>query len=310
MSGKPSHNLPTSVAPVIIKETPPSWQKKGSRLPRDSANNGAHRGYWFIKKGNTYTYKSSLWRLFPAMPKQFVWHGDTGQAQLYIDAWYAGVRKETMRYEAEGLATNIDMPVSEGPAAREERTRIHAGRLLDTLGLVDSFDVPMWGKCAFITDGHYLVPVEFINHLVASNPQRFGHLDTKAKWVKATPKKLAEMGLRPEQVTSGMYRGQRPATTTPGLTIPTAPSMEAPAEDVAQEEAQAPPRERTIRRLDRVDYIEWVTEIIPDGGRPYYCRRLYRDRDMLYEATAWSPRGPWTVYHRDNTALLALGVDP
>jgi hypothetical protein len=241
--------------------------------------------------------------MFPALPKSFHWTRDMAALRQYVDAWYLGDRKTTARYERENSATDIVMPTADEVHAFM-RIRVNLNRLVDTLTLTDAFDVPLWGHSAFVTDGNYLVPCDYINRLVSLDPKRFGHLDPTHKWERAMPQHLKAMGLKPEQVTSGMYLRNKP---TPDAAPATASDGE---QEGAVAATSATPRERTLLRRDRVDYIEWVTEIIPDDQPPYFCRRLYRDQQMLYEATSYNRSGPWTVYSRDNNALLALGVDP
>jgi hypothetical protein len=308
MIRRPSSKVPTGA--TSIRNLPPSLRRGGSAHSAAGKNRyAAHRGYWYRHINGSINCEHLVWWMFPLLPKHFLWHDTPARLTQYIDAWYGGDRRTTARFEKDGTATEVELPDQADPDIGE-RIRTNATRLFAALALQDKFDVPLWGSTNFITDGRYLVPTTYINQLLAADPERFKHLNPDAKWERATEKHLLAMKLKPEQVTSGMYRGRQPAAAGAGTPISTAPSMETPAEDAAQDEAQAPPRERTIRRVDRVDYIEWVTEILPEGGNPYYCRRLYHGRAMLYEATAWSPQGPWTVYHRDNTALLALGVDP
>jgi hypothetical protein len=270
----------------------------------------SHRGYWFKRKGIGYEVEHVLWRLFPALPKQFQWKAEVTIAKHYVDALYAGDIKTTTRYEREGAVTDVQFS-SAADIDEKSYQKVNAGRLFDALALVDEFDVPLWDQLAFVTDGNYLVPCDFVGLLAGLDPKRFGHLNPKNEWVRARPSHLVSMGLKPEQVTSGMYRNRKPAAAAP-VAAAAAPAADYDDDqaDTAAEAPQSPPRERTISRRDRVDYVEWLTEIEYEGQRPYYCRRLYRDQRAMYEATSFNINGPWTVYLRDNNALLALGIDP
>jgi hypothetical protein len=280
--------------------------------------NSTYRGFWYIQGHGGYRCEHVVWWMFLGVPKRFKWMGTVDTMRIYIDAWYVGDRKTTARYEQEGKVVDIEMPDDTDPQIAK-RIRVSAPRLVAALALQDEFDVPLWGTTAFITNGNYLVPCAFVNQLIALDPVKFGHLNPNDKWERATTTHLAKMGLKPGQVTSGMYRSMKPAPAQ----RPTSASSEAvaaaaaPAADydddqaeVAEEQPQSPPRERTISRRDRIDYIEWLTEIEYEGQRPYFCRRLYRDQRAMYEATSFNMNGPWTVYLRDNNALLALGIDP
>lgn len=288
-----------------IRNLPPSlkkrWNPFAEKYTSAKSRFGGHRGYWYRKFKTHIMCEHVTWWMFPLLPKRFQWNDTAVRLGMYIDAWYSGDRRTTAQYEKEGAATDLEMPdVTDPPLAK--RVRTSATRLFSALALQDQFDVPLWGTLTFITDGRYLVPANFISQLIAADPKRFGHLDANAKWEKATPQHLQKMGLKPEQVTSGMYLKPQAAATS------AEPADEDPVGEVP--EPQSPPRERTLLRRDRVDYIEWVTEIEYEGQAPYFCRRLYRDQQMLYEATSYSRNGPWTVYTRDNSTLLALGIDP
>lgn len=277
--------------------------------------NSSYRGFWYIRSRGSFRCEHVVWWMFLAVPKRFKWAGPLDTLRIYIDAWYMGDRRVTSRYEKEGMVHDMEMPDETDPQV-SKRIRVSSGRLFAALALQDDFDVPLWGQTAFITNGNYLVPCAFINQLVAADPTRFGHLNGDDKWERATLTHLAKMGLKPHQVTSGLYRNIKPAAVPAPVTassVAAGNSVEAApeADDAPDNSAErTPPRERTLLRRDRVDYIEWVTEIIPDDQPPYFCRRLYRDQQMLYEATSYNRSGPWTVYSRDNNALLALGIDP
>lgn len=262
---------------------------------------GAHRGFWYRRTVNAaHDCNHQIWWMFPLIPKRFTWTQTVPRLHMYIDAWYSGDRRTTAQYEKEGAAVDLEMPdITDPPLAK--RIRTSASRLFSALALQDEFDVPLWGSTTFVTDGRYLVPATYINELIGADPKRFGHLDPKAKWVRAKDEHLKIMGIKPDQVTSGMYlsKGQQPAGQSQLVA-----EDEAPPEEVA-----APPRERTVVRRDHDDFVEWITEVAPADGDVYYCRRVVYDRRFIYEATAWTRRGPWTVYHRDSSMLLALGVD-
>jgi hypothetical protein len=307
----PSFNVQRSIRPLSEKR-----QKVRANGPiRANSVRGIHRGYRFLRRSpNRYAFDHILWRMFPALPKTFEWNSDLGTAKHYIDAIYASDKRTTLRYEKEGTAVDVQfVPTSDAPTSTY--SRVSVTRLLEALALKDAFDAPLWDNVAFVTDGSYLVPCDYIASLITADPKLFGHLDPRREWVRARPEHLQKMGLQTGQVTSGMYLNasakMSPAGVAAAVARPEPVAEGGPSDDLdAEAPPQGPPRERTLSRRDRVDYVEWVTEVQYDGQAPYYCRRLYRDQQMLYEATSFHRQGPWTVYHRDNNLLLALGVDP
>ncbi len=77
----------------------------------------------------------------------------------------------------------------------------------------------------------------------------------------------------------------------------------------SEDASAAPPRERTVYRRDLDEYTDWMTKSTSDTGAAWFTRRLFREGEVLYAATAWTANGPWHVYERDSSALLALDLD-
>lgn len=271
--------------------------EKKARNEGANPNSGfIHRGYWCSPKGHGWHCAHKLKRLFPALPTAFHWHlrDDRGGLAAYIDAWYSGNMEVTANAEKHQRATAVEFMGPEEATKDGPRVSVNINRLLDCLQLRDVFDVPLWGKVTFTTDGNRLVPGHFIAALARHFPERFPQLDPKQEWRFAKQPDLDALQLQRHEVTSGMYLGE------PAAGAPTAaePGMPPPA---------PPPPERTIRRLDRGDWIDWITEV-RGGEQRWFTRRCYRESEIFYEATAWSIDGPWYVTLRNTSVMLALGV--
>lgn len=283
----------------------------------------SYRGYQTItKRSGGYKCKHLLQHAFPDLPAEFYWANlDRTGLMRYIDRLYLSDFVFCRQCEDDGRVTNVSYPVVENAEKRPDKT-INVKRLFDCLQLVDTMNVPLWNRAFFVTDGNYLVPRTYIAELVRFAPDRFGHLDPNREWREATVDDLRAMNLRPEQVTSGLYLDHKPKTPVNGKPMPTPPAYHAQAtakdmgratpqtDDVTEQDSAAPPpRERTVSRREHDEYTDWTTQVIPDDGRPWYTRRLYREGRVFYSATSWERDGPWTVWERDNAELLALGLD-
>jgi hypothetical protein len=214
--------------------------------------------------------------------------------RLYIDRLYAGDSNFAIAAEKDGRVTDVSYPTAAEINATEWYA-VNIKALLSSISMRSPCDIPLWGKVKFITDGNYLVPTAYIGALVAADNEMFGHLNPDNDWHPASNKDLRKMDLLPEQVTSGM-NGKPPVELGVG------------AEDEGPEDvAEVPPAEVTVRRADRGTHTEWITQV-SDGDQVWFARRLYQDAVVFYEATSWNVNGPWRVWHRDNSIMLALGV--
>jgi hypothetical protein len=299
-----------------------------------------YRGYEVKLRKNTWRAKHRIWRMFADLPIEFTWT-DTREwdgLRAYIDAWYKG--DETLRglFEGRGLVTEIEFP-DPSHLLGEKLTQVNAERFFDCLKLRKHFAAPMWTKARFVTDGDVLVPDRWIQLLIEADPVGFAYLKGRGPWRFAKEKDLDSMGLTVSEVTDGMYskglpakRGQAPprvledrlrlAKVDPVTAARVAatqeePPAEADEEDGIEEQPQAQQsaapvttRERLIRRQQHDDgVIDLITQSVPAEGRPWFIRRvLYRGR-CLYAANAWHSQGPWTVWQRDDAALITLEID-
>ncbi len=233
--------------------------------------------------------------MFPALildiPAVFVWpeRSDRNGLQKYVDALLLGNRSDAVALEAAGAVQDIEMYHMERPG--DVNIRVHARRFVDTLLLRDHFSVPLWGKLRFITDGATMVPSDFIAAMGAILGEEGRHLDPSKPWKLCTEKELHAMGINPSDVTSSMYQNR-------------APSVASPVVD------GVPPREVEVHRIRHADYTDLMTRVIPDASQSYFARRIIsRKGQQLWSATAYQIEGPWKIWKRESSELLALGLN-
>lgn len=302
---------------AAIKDTPRKPPLTPSQLRARLQGAWMHRGYHVFRRSEGWQATHKVWRLFPRQPVEFWWrdYDDIEGFKRYIDAWYRGDLAHTQFIEKQQTAFNVIFP-DPHDVQQLVTQQVSCRRLFDCLRLTDRAELPLWGRVAFVTNGHYLVPAEYITLLAEIDPDGLGHLkDQPGPWRAAKENDLASLGLTPEQVTSGLYlRGRpgvevRPSTSTTTPVHQSAVGLPEPARVEAEPPPAAPPRERTIWRREHPDYTDWLTHAVPPQGPAWYTRRLYRNDHVLYAATAWSSDGPWQVWERDSAALLALDLD-
>ncbi len=302
-----------------------------------------HRGYEVKRRKNTWRVRHRIWRMFADLPIEFTWTDirEWDGLQAYIDSWYKGDSALRGLFEKRGLVTDIDFP-DQSHFVNNEPTQVNAARFFDCLKLSDRINVPLWTTARFVTDGDVLVPARWIQMLIEADPVGFAYLKGRGPWRVAKGEDLDKMGLAASEVTSGMYseglpekRGQvppkvarnrqrlakfDPATAARVAAAEAAQEQESdPAEDDSSDAGgEQPPqsvapittRERLIRRVQDDDgVIDLITQSVPDEGQPWFIRRVLYKRRCIYAANAWVPRGPWTVWQRDDAALIALEID-
>lgn len=293
-----------------MTKSPRGYRDKAqARRPRKrppSLMGWAHRGYRMLPKGRGWRVDNMLWKLFPTLPKLFHWEDVEDRVGLmrFIDNLYEGKEDLTLEAEKRGRATGIEYP-DQAEVRRLDLVQVNIRRLLDCLRLTDTFNVPLGCKVGFVTDGNTLVATDFIAMLASEFPEHFRHIDPAANWTHAGRPKLETLGFNPDTIASGHHAFGAHAAAEPL-------SRSAPADGSPQEpvvvNTELPPAERTIRRRDCDTHVDWITEV-RQGDQRWFVRRLYRETTLLYVATAWSPHGPWSVQHRDTSALLALGIE-
>jgi hypothetical protein len=231
-------------------------------------------------------------------PWKFFWRerSDRDGLKAYIDAQLAGRKSEAVQIEQTGLVTGVQMFPQ--PHGDEATVNVKADALFQTLMLRDTVELPLWGRVRFCTNHDRLVPADFIASLAAVADPEGRFLDpTKGPWRIATVKDLDAMGLKPEDVTSGMYRHEVEPVHAEGA----AEAEDAPPGPIAETEVQRIEGRRTLTLVTKCH-----------AKKPYFSKRIYSVQDgaLVYSGTAWSPQGPWTDYHRDNGRFMALGVGP
>lgn len=253
-----------------------------------------HRCFWMVARQKKWFVRNVFPMFSAEVPSSLVWTAfdDREGLQHYLDAVLRGQRSRALYFERNGLAIDLVYPVMDMEKA-QETIHLSFKRLIEILTLRDPIDVPVWGKMRFITDGRKLVPYEFITAVAEIVDPEGESLKPSPFWRFATGKDLDRMGLKPEDVTSGMYR-QVPQSTEHA---PLAPSVGA--------------QESEVRRTVGRDHVDLLTRVRPPNGTPYFVRRIFRTcqgSPVLWAGSAFEENGPWHCYHRDSAGLLAEGI--
>ncbi len=258
-----------------------------------------YRCFYIVPFGKGWKATSSVPALSPDLPWKFVWAvaDDKEGLQDYIDALLNGSRSRSSEFEEKGFVTGIEIYHLDRPD--DVRIRVNINHLVDMLAVRDHISVPLWAKLQFVTDGQKLVPRDYIAALARLAPEHADLFDPKRPWDYASDKKLADMGLKPEDVTSDMNRPKH--TAAPLRRSRVTPSGR---------EAGAAPQEVRISLKQFNGYFELITQVRPEGEEPYLTKRIARpDGTLLWCGTSYDLQGPWTVYERNAAELLALGIE-
>lgn len=263
----------------------------------------AYRCYLIHRTREGYKAKNLLPALIPEAPISFIWVGidDKEGLREYIDAILRSHRSKVAEFEDKKFVVSIE----HAPIRRPEdpTIKVNAKRLIDVLLLRDHFDVPLWGKLSFITDGTRLVPTQYIAALAQLMPEYSKLFDPNRTWKYATEKRVREMGLVPEQVTSGMYREE-----IAEIDRQREQGMQRVA--MANGSPSAAPQETRVSLKNYDGYFDLITRVVPADGAPYFTRRIAKTTGvLLWCGTSYQLEGPWTVYQRNASELLALGIE-
>ncbi len=258
-----------------------------------------YRCFYIVPFAKGWKATSSIPALSPDLPWKFVWTvvDDKPGLQEYIDALLNGSRSRSSEFEEKGFVTNIETYHLDRPD--DVRIKVNIRHLVDMLVLRDHISVPLWAKLQFVTHGNKLIPRDYIAALAQLAPEHADLLDPKLPWDYASDKKLAAMGLKPEDVTSDMNRPKHTA----------APMRRSSSIPTGREQG-APPQEVRISLKHFNGYFELITQVRPEDDHPYLTRRIARpDGTLLWCGTSYELQGPWTVYARNAAELLALGIE-
>lgn len=242
---------------------------------------------------------SSVPALSPDLPWKFVWTAveDKTGLQEYIDALLTGSRSRSSEFEEKGFVTSIETYHLDRPD--DTRIKVNIRHLVDMLAMRDHISVPLWARLHFVTDGNKLIPRDYVAALAQLAPEHADLFDPKKPWDYASDKKLASMGLAPEDVTSSM---NRPKHTAAPVSRPRAAAF--------GREQDAAPQEVRISLRHFTNYFELITQVRPEDAEPYLTKRIARpDGTLLWCGTSYELQGPWTVYVRNAAELLALGIE-
>ncbi len=260
--------------------------------------------------------------LAPDLPASFMWkaRNDREGLKRYIDALLTERRSESIYFEKAGLVEDIQMFHLDRPD--DQNVRVNVGRFIDFMTLRDEFKVPLWGKVHFITDGQNVVPIEFLAALgQLLDPAEKKFYDLTKDWWHCKENDLQKMGLKPEDIHSGMYQKRHAPVMTEMDDQGPVYDEEPAAEDASNygdepeelgdtPQAAVTARETEVERILEAKYADIVTLVQPDRGRRYFARRIMNyDGRMLWVGTSFT-RTNWKVWQRDTARLLALGLDP
>lgn len=252
----------------------------------------------------------------PDIPKRFLWTAKEDKIGLchYIDSLLLGNRSKSREYEDKGFVSDVEMYHVERP--EDPVITVNIRRLVDFLLLRDHFEVPIWGKVQFVTDGKNLVPRNFIAAIMQLDPDVAETLKEERPWHPATMKDFERQKLLPAHVTTSLYRRVRGSIKAPKsedrVTLPpTATTYSTAQLPVARPNEEAPaPQETRIALKKHEGYFDLLTQVRPDGEQAYYTRRIAKnDGSLLWCGTAYDLNGPWTVWTRDSAQLMAFGID-
>jgi hypothetical protein len=275
-----------------------------------------HRCYTVRASGETWKVTNSFPALAANIPSSFTWtvRKDREGLKRYIDALVLDHRSESIYFEKVGMVDDIQFFHVDRPD--DQKINVKISRFVDFMALRDDFNVPLWGRVHFVTDGASLVPREFLaslGQLFDPGEQKF--FDATKEWRHCNETDLEKMGLKPEDVTSSMYRQRHaPVMAEAGAEqeVPVyADDAGGEPEELGDEASpQASVRETEVERILEANYADMTTLVQPDRGRQYFARRImtYEGR-MLWVGTSFT-RSSWKVWQRDTARLLALGLDP
>ncbi len=270
----------------------PGWLRAGL-----SQTIWSHRCFHIKSKGSGWFAKNVFPALAPDLPASFQWtvKEDREGLKVYIDALLAHRRTETIAIEEQGAVTDIEVFHYDRP--NDTIIRVKVARFIDYMLLRDEFDIPLWGKVHFITDGNNVVPREFIASIGQLLGENGKFISPDRPWRHCTEKDLTAMGLTPNDVTSSMYADQYPGRAIdPGVMDTEGPDAE--------------PREIEMSREVYDRHVDLTTRVEPVGERPYFARRIMTLRGvLLWSGTSYQLHGPWKVWTRETSQLLALGLD-
>ncbi len=263
-----------------------------------------YRCFWVRPKGDGWQPINAFPALSPDIPHKFIWNFREDKEGLcrYIDTLLTGQRSEASAIEMSGAVSDVEMFHSDRP--KDTIIRVSVRRFIDYLRLRDHFDVPLWGKVHFITDGSNIIPREFI----AAVGQMLGNdgnfLDPTKPWKHCTEQDLAAMGLKTSDITSSMNRKRFPRVN------PTLENMTTNADEFDGEAPPAPPREIELYREVFDRYVDMLTQVVPEDNKPYFTRRIISvSGPILWCGTSYERSGPWRVWTRNTAELLALGLN-
>lgn len=297
------------------------------RLAQKSESSGRSfiRGYRMWQQGPAVELHNLFTELYPEHPSKFKWKKngtqfDMAALQRFIDAIYTNNVAQLTADQEEGRAYDVEYPST--PAPTLQRHYVRLPQLLSLLSLKGEVPLPLWGRVSFITDGKSLVPVEMLTHLASVAPHLFEAPLPNVRWrqIKTEGDLFRTLKLRPEQVTTAMYRDHGPIGGSEGpKPLPAdviaardqaeAHDTRAPlqAEDPETVEPATPTAETPISRNEGNGYVELVTRV-ESRPTPHFARRVIARGRVIYSATSWSLDGPWHVWERNVSAMLGLGL--
>lgn len=273
----------------VIRDNPPPKQGRKRREvdERRSGRYLTYRGYHLERqRGGAWRATFRFAPMFPRMPRSFIWtrFGDLPGLYSYVDAWYSGLEERTAALERDGSVTST---VYGGDVDAITTVRVNIKQFVEALKMAKCFVIPAWTKLEFVTDSTgRLVPADFIACLKDLAPEQFADYPAEG-WRRAVDRDLPDITAQVQ--------------TEAAETVAAAGGA-----DTADDE---PPRETVIERFTDSDALHITTRTVRAGMHPYFTKRVIARGRTIYSATAWNRSGPWKVWTRDTSALLARGID-
>jgi hypothetical protein len=309
---------PSFIATATEQRAKKKAEKGRVRRTINNAGVFRHRCYWgrptkvgwFVQL----TFHCELYE----MPLSFRWNDrDLDGVKRYIDALVAGRTTEARLIEDTGLAIDHKYHTHD-PNTKPIMVKIKD--FVDFLLLRGHIELPAHRRILFVTGSkhHEFVPAEFIATISQLPGLEFLKNQTEG-WEPGRPVDFEGLGLKPEEVTTGLGHTHPQHTALAlarpdevrslvGPADPAVPLVTPPDETPPPE---TPPPESEIVRKAKDKYFELITVVKPRDAQSYFVRRLSTyGGELLWAGTSYQFDGPWTEYARENALLIGLGIEP
>jgi hypothetical protein len=248
----------------------------------------AYRGFLIARRNDGRA--SVRWQIKanPWIPRSFLWAGTNDDLNTYLEALINQDERTKGEMETQGMATGHVYPSTEEIQATGPMIEVSPERLVAVMLGIDKLCIPANGSLTVRQHGH---------RYWAGNVQAL----LIAKGVLPAPTR--------EELRQAVLLPKFPAKPHTGINLTSTPQSAVDLKFGIQEEN---PQEQTSRNEKEVPILKKKhryhreTVNLVASSPPYYVRRMFKDRDMIYLATSWSPKGPWDVLHQDEVRCKLL----